>query len=225
LLSKTKEYIEDRVPEITHFEGAATSDPIPVEEYTGSLAKTIEFFGHQEYGRFRFVTKFIDVDSLLGLKHNGRTTFRFSINSESVIKRFEHKTPPASERVAAAGKVAAAGYPLGFIIAPIFYYDGWRNGYKELLLSLKAALDRVSYGNKLDFELITHRYTLKAKSNILSLFPETELPMNEEDRRFKYGQFGYGKYMYKQETMDEIKDFFTDAITELFPDAAIKYFV
>jgi len=40
----------------TIFEGAATSDPVPVEPYTGALAETIRFFASQEHGKFRFVT-------------------------------------------------------------------------------------------------------------------------------------------------------------------------
>lgn len=39
-----QKYIEDRKPQVTIFEGAATSDPVPVEPYTNSLKKTIEFW-------------------------------------------------------------------------------------------------------------------------------------------------------------------------------------
>lgn len=47
VLNKASVYIKEREPEITYFEGAATSDPIPVEPYTGLLAETITFFGRQ----------------------------------------------------------------------------------------------------------------------------------------------------------------------------------
>lgn len=70
ILQKAKQYIQERKPEKTIFEAAATSDPIPVEEYTGNLAKAIEFMGQQEYGRLRFVTKYPFVDSLLDIQHN-----------------------------------------------------------------------------------------------------------------------------------------------------------
>ena len=32
----------------------------------------------------------------------------------------------------AAVKVADAGYPLGFIIAPIYLHERWKEGYKEM---------------------------------------------------------------------------------------------
>lgn len=224
ILEKAEQYIQDRKPDITIFEGAATSDPIPVEPYTGALKKTIEFFGSQSSGRFRFVTKFDNVSSLLDAKHNGHTTFRFSINSQKVIQQFEHRTPGMEERIIAAGKVASAGYPMGFIIGPIFYYEGWQNGYEEMLKKLKDSIDSANL-SEITFELITHRFTKSAKRNMLEIFPNTKVPLDEDERVFKYGQFGYGKYLYPREIMTEIKNFFEEQIASLFPDGKILYFV
>lgn len=224
ILAKTEDYIGRREPEITYFEGAATSDPIPTEYLTGLLYQTIEFFGRQKYGRFRFVTKHIHVDSLLAAKHEGHTRFRFSLNADEVIKKFEHRTPSMDERIAAAGKVARAGYPLGFIIAPIIQYPGWQQGYAALFRRLGEQLDTAA-GGDLTFELITHRFTKRAKGNILDVFPETQLPMEEKERQFKFGQFGYGKYIYEKNTMQEIKEFMTSQISDSFPAAKIDYFV
>lgn len=224
VLWRAEEYIKERNPEITVFEGAATSDPIPTEYLTGLLNHTIEFFGRQEFGRFRFVTKFTDVDSLLSARHNGHTRFRFSLNANTIISSYEHNTPSMEERVGAAAKVAQAGYPLGFIIAPIFYFSGWREEYSKLVNQLSLHLPKLSC-HDLTFELITHRFTKRAKNNILDLFPKSALPMEEEERKFKYGQFGYGKYIYQRETMEEIKDFMWHQISAAFPQAKLEYFV
>jgi len=224
ILGRAEEYIEKRKPEITVFEGAATSDPLPTEPYTGNLKKVIEFFAARDYGRFRFVTKFTEVDSLLQIHHGGHTRFRFSLNSDYVIRRFEHNTPSVEERLHAAGKVSKAGYPLGFIIAPILIYKNWREDYSALFKHLKSHLEPESLKD-IAFELITHRFTRRAKANILEVFPGTCLPMEEGTRRFKYGQFGYGKFVYPPEIMDEIKEFFYNCINRLFPEGEIAYFV
>lgn len=224
ILKRAGEYMFQRKPEFTVFEGAATSDPLPVEPYTGALKNAVEFFGKAQYGLFRFVTKFTNVDSLLDAAHHGRTTIRFSINNQFIIKSFEHKTPPVLERMSAAAKVAEAGYPLGFIIGPIFYYPGWRQDYEEMFEMMAAKLGAASAG-AISFELITHRFTRRAKSNILEVFPRTKLPMDEKNRVFKYGQFGYGKYVYPKEVMDEVKEFFEKKIGEIFPESRILYFV
>jgi spore photoproduct lyase len=229
ILGTAKELINMRSPEITIFEGAATSDPLPVEKYTGSLKKAINFFGEQPDGRFRFVTKFTEVESLLDAKHNGHTRFRFSLNCEEVIRQFEHGTPTARERIEAARKVFQAGYPLGFIIAPIFRFENWEEQYANLFRLLEENLTSNASGNwtseQLTFEFITHRFTNRAKSNITSIFPQTQLPMDESSRKFKFGQFGYGKYLYQPNEMDELKAFFLQLTNEHFPGAGIEYFV
>lgn len=224
ILSQAAQYIAEKKPDITIFEGAATSDPLPVEPFSGALAKTIVFFGRQEYGRFRFVTKFTNVDSLLNLDHQNHTRFRFSLNSDYIISSFEHGTPSLKERIEAAAKVSKAGYPLGFIIAPIIFYDHWQEDYRTLLTDLKNNL-APSPSTNITFELISHRYTKRAKENILSLFPETKLLMREEERRVKYGQFGYIKYLYPKDIYEEMQAFFAQEIAEIFPKGKVEYFV
>lgn len=227
VLQTTQKLIQDRSPELTLFEGSAVSDPIIVERYTGSLEKTINFFSKEELGRFRFVTKFTDIDSLLELNHNNHTTIRFSINCQSVIKKQEHGTPSLEERLKAAGKVLQAGYPLGFLIAPIFFFPGWEVEYETMVRDLAATIE--SYlGNadeKITLELISHRYTKRAKSNILEIFPATELPMDEDKRKFKYGQFGYGKYVYTPDIMNQFKETFQNYTEKYLPKCETKYFV
>lgn len=223
VLEKVTTYIKERTPEVTIFEGAATSDPIPTEYLTGLLKRTIDFFGRQPLGRFRFVTKHSQVDSLLHVNHGGHTRFRFTLNADSLITRYEHLTPPLSERITAAAKVAKSGYPLGFIVAPIFYYPLWKSDYYAMFEELAKTLPDVS--ESITFEFISHRFTKRAKSNIEELFPMTQLPLEESERMFKFGQFGYGKYLYQTELRQEMEGFFRDLAGRFFPTAKIEYFV
>ncbi|TEB17232.1 Spore photoproduct lyase [Pelotomaculum sp. FP] len=223
ILAGARGYIEQKKPEVTVFEGAATSDPVPVEPYAGLLARAIAFFGAQEYGRFRFVTKFTDIDSLLEIPHQGHTRFRFSLNTESIIRQYEHGTPVLAARLSAANKVAAAGYPLGFLVAPIIISGDWREDYRAMFESAAAALGGCPPG--LTFELITHRFTRRAKGTIQEVYPGTSLDLDEEARTFKYGQFGYGKYVYPAELMQEIRDYFNSLVGEYFQEAKVEYLV
>ena len=224
ILLQAQKNIDERLPEITIFEGAATSDPIPVEVYTHALEKSILFFGKNTNGRFRFVTKYNDVESLLNLEHNGNTEVRFSINTQRVIDEYEHYTASCNKRLEASIKVAEAGYPMGYLIAPVFIYPNWKDEYHSLLLKLHEILPNdLKY--PVTFEIISHRYTMTAKGRINQVFPDNTLPMNEEDRKFKYGQFGYGKYMYPKENLDDIKQFFNKEIEELFENNEVKYII
>ena len=117
-----------------------------------------------------------------------------------------------------------AGYPTGFLIAPVFIYDNWKNDYHDLLISLKDKMPE-KLAHPITFEVISHRYTIVAKNRILKVFPESTLPMNEDDRQFKYGQFGYGKYVYTKDQISQIKEFFTLEIEKIFENKKLLYII
>lgn len=224
ILNQAQNYINTRKPEVTIFEGSATSDPVPIEPYTNILKRTIEFFNDNDNGKFRFVTKYTDIDTLLNIQHNNKTEIRFTLNTDTVIKKYERKTPSIEKRIEASVKIAKAHYPLGFIIAPVFIYDGWKSDYKLLLLNLKNKLPK-DLIHPLSFEIISHRYTPRAKNIITEIFPDNSLPMNDDERIYKYGQFGYGKFVYTKDDINEIKGFFNETINELFTNKEIKYII
>ncbi len=217
------QYIKEREPEVTRFEAACTSDVVGIDHLTHSLKKTIEHIGQTNSGRLRFVTKYKHVDHLLDAKHNGHTRFRFSVNSDHVIKQFEPGTSSFLERIEAAGKVAKADYPLGFIVAPLILHDKWREGYLELFERLEAILP--PYARKdLTFELIQHRFTKTAKNIIQKRYPKSKLEMNEEERKYKWGRYGRGKYVYKDDEAGELKETIQSYIDRFFPEAKMEYF-
>lgn len=224
IFSVIKNYISQKEGSVTIFEAASLGDPLALEHITGSLSKTIEFFAGLEYGRLRLVTKYSNVDSLLKLKHNNHTQFRVSINSKYVIDNFEHNTGSLKDRIEAVTKLANAGYPIGFLVAPIMIYDNWKEEYASLFQQLEFDLGSELSKKELTFELIQHRYTAIAKELILQRFPKTKLDMEEENRSLKWGRFGRYKYIYQKEQVEEIKEYITSLIEEKFPNAVIKYF-
>lgn len=224
IFNSIKQHIEKNDNKITTFEVASSGDPLSLEHITGSLAKTIEFFGGLDNGNLRVVTKFANVDSLLPLQHNKHTRFRVSINSRYVIKNFEHNTADFDERIEAASKISAAGYPLGFIVAPIMVYDNWKDEYKELFDRLHQKISTNNITEPITFELIQHRYTSIAKNFILQRFPNTKLDLEEEKRILKWGKFGRFKYVYPKETAKELKDYISGLISERFHNGVIEYF-
>ncbi len=224
ILNRAQEYMYERKPKITIFEGSATSDPIPVEPYTHCLKKAIEFFAKSEYGRFRFVTKFDNVDTLLDVDHKEKTEARFTINTQKVIDDYEKRTANREKRIEASVKMMKAGYPVGYIIAPVFMYEGWEEDYRQLLIYLSEKIPK-DVSHPITFEVISHRYTTRAKNIINEVFPENTLPMNDEERTYKYGQFGYGKFVYPKDSLAYMKEFFNKSLEEIFPDAEIKYII
>lgn len=149
--------------------------------------------------------------------------FRFSLNSSYVIDNFEPGTSSLAQRIEAARKVAKAQYPLGFILAPLYRHDGWQEGYLQLFEQLEASLP--TYATKdLTFELIQHRFTKKAKSVIMKRYPKTKLRMDEEERKYKWGKYGIGKYIYQDDEANELKETIENYVKKFFPQAKIAYF-
>ena len=222
ILDQVKTVTAEHAPRITTFEAASTSDPLAVEHLTGSLARAIRCFAAEEHARMRVVTKFGAVEPLLDLDHRGHTRFRFSLNTAEIIRQFEHNTASAAERIAAAGQIARAGYPLGFIIAPLFIYPGYEAGYRDLFRQLAQTLDPIP--SDLSFELITHRFTASAKRVILERFPGTRLDLDETRRRRKFGKYGLVKYIYPETEYAELKETIQRWLIRFFPMARIEYF-
>lgn len=214
-------YIEEGMPEITSFELSASSDPVPFEEPTGIVSMIINHFGTLKNGRLRICTKYEPGAGILNACHNGHTDFRFSINTPRVINAFEHGTPSLERRIESARNVMDVGYQTGIMLAPVFLDGAWREEYAKVLDTISEKLG----SGVVSFEVVTHRYTKRAKETINNIFPHSDLDMDDESRKFKMGQFGYGKYVYDTVKMDEAKEFFQFEIARKFPDAKLLYVV
>lgn len=223
IFDAAEEYMQERAPDITRFEAACTSDIVGIDHLTHTLKRAIEYFGKSELGQLRFVTKFEHVDHLLDAEHNGKTRFRFSINDDYIIKYFEPGTSRLNERINAAVKVAEAGYPLGFIVAPIYLHDGWQDGYQVMFEKLTESLPRFAKKD-LTFELIQHRFTQPAKRVIQQNYPMTKLELDESKRKKKWGRYGIYKYVYQNEEQEAMKETLGGYIKKYFPEAKVEYF-
>ena len=110
-------------------------------------------------------------------------------------------------------------------LAPVILEENWKTEYEDLLYKMQAYLQNIDISD-FRLEIISHRFTTRAKNNILQVFPQTLLPMDEKtDRKFKYGQFGYGKFVYTDEKLNDMKVFFTEKINKLLPGSVIDYII
>ena len=213
----------ERGDEGTTFEASCYTDPLALEHLTGGLATAITHVGTHDFPgpvQLRATTKFDDVGGLLDLPHGGRTRLRFSLNADSVARRFEGATSPVAGRIAALAAVVAAGYPVGLTLAPIMPVDGWRAQYGDLLDAVAAALPA---GTDLTVECITHRFTPNSKATLTDWYPRTKLEMDEDARTTKRGKYGAVKHVYPRETMTELRGWFETAIADRLPGARLLY--
>lgn len=209
----------------TSFEVSCYTDPSGIEHLTGSLAECIRYFGTRKQGHLRWVSKFAQVDSLLGLPHNGHTRCRFSVNAAPISRQFEGGTAAVSDRLLALSQLAlpqpqGGGYPVGLVIAPIMAIENWQTHYEHLFDHISAALD---FDCDLTFELISHRFTPTSKDVLTQWYPNTKLDMDEASRSLKRNKFGGIKYVYDTDTMKTLRHFFEQEIARRFPYAKLLY--
>lgn len=219
ILLAARRKIQSRIPELTTFEASSSSDPVALEHFTGSLAKTIEFFRDQPYGGLRVATKFAAIEPFLALEHGGHTRFRYSLNTERIIREYEEGTAPLEARLQGSRRLAEADYPIGFIIAPLMIYPQWQEEYGQLLDRVREVLG--PWGKReIPFELIMHRFTARSKRLTQARFPQSTLDFDAAARTHK----GFGKYVYTPKKAQELAEFFQKEIPRRFPQGTVAYF-
>ena len=222
ILENLGRYVQANRPE-TSFEVSCYTDPLGIEHLTGSLAECIRWFGARPEGdgaHLRWVSKFDAVEPLLSLPHGGRTRCRASVNAASVSRKLEGGTAPVAARINGLRQLAAAGYPVGMVVAPIMPIDGWEAEYATLLDQAAIAL---ADAPDVTFELISHRFTPGSKEILQGWYPNTTLDFDEAKRSRKFNKFGGVKYVYPRDIMGNLRRFFERGIAERLPQARILY--
>lgn len=210
----------DSFPDEKIFEIGSNSDLVLENTITGNLSWTISEFCAQEKGKLTFPTKFSMVDPLLNLNHKGRVIARVSLNPHYIIKHTEFGTSSLSERIGAINKLCEAGYPVGILVAPVIFLDGWQSLYTELFETMVSQLSAKAWGNVF-FEVIFMTYSYIHDKINTDAFPNA---IKVFDKNLMTGR-GRGKYWYKPEIRNEGEQFFRDLFERLFPQNNVLYIV
>ncbi len=90
------------------------SDPLAVDDITGFSKEIIPFVSGLNNVKLLFLTKSATVKNLLELEHKNKTVLAWSLNADTIVDMFEHKTPSSLERIKAAKKAQESGYEIRF---------------------------------------------------------------------------------------------------------------
>ena len=202
------------------FEIGSNSDLVLENTITGNLVWTIENFTNTEKGFLTFPTKFDMVDEILPLQHNGKIIIRMSVNPEEIINKVEFGTSRLKGRIEAINKLAEAGYKIGILIAPVILVENWKELYTELIQKLNQTLSP-KVKKQAFFEIIFMTYSYvhtkineEAFPNAINLYDKEKMMMR-----------GRGKYRYKNDIVEEGKEFLKEQMEKYFPNNEIVYMV
>lgn len=117
------------------------SDSLALDPLTDLSALVVPFFAAHDNALLELKTKTDCVEALLALDPRDRVVVSWSVNAASVTARDEPGTATLAERLAAARRVQAHGYLVGFHLDPLVELDGWDAEYAALVDALAAAVD------------------------------------------------------------------------------------
>lgn len=117
------------------------ADSLALDPLTALSSTLVPFFAARANALLELKTKSTAIDNLLRLDPKDRVVVSWSVNAPQVCADEEHGTPSLAERIAAARRVQAAGYKLGFHFDPLVAYDGWEEGYRDAVAQIFRDLD------------------------------------------------------------------------------------
>ena len=117
------------------------TDSLLFDDRTRLSERLVALFRDRAPFTLELKTKTARVDHLLNLDHGGRTVISFSVNAPEGSSREERRAAPLGDRLAAASKAAAYGYPVGFHFDPLIYFPGWEAGYQETIERIRESVE------------------------------------------------------------------------------------
>lgn len=155
------------------------SDSLALDPLLGFSADLIPFFAQRKNVLLELKTKSDCVEGLLALDPQDRVVVSWTITPPPIAATEEHGTASFAERVAAARRVQAAGYRVGFHFDPLIEYPGWEAGYADTIAQLFSAIDpcRVSW-----LSLGSLRLTPALRATVRRRFPDTRVLSGEQVR-------------------------------------------
>lgn len=168
----------------------------------------VEFFSQFSNVRLELKTKTDAIEPLLALQHNGNTVVSWSLNTEYISRKEEHKTASAKNRILAAKKLVSVGYPVGFHFDPLIYYEDWQTGYNEIIdfLAENINQERIAW-----ISVGTLRYVPKLKKIAEERFPKMDLFCSE------FNKTADGKMKYIRPIREMLCGYVSDLLKKKFP--------
>lgn len=152
------------------------TDSLLLEDLTGTGARLVKLFARQNRAVLELKTKTDNIDSLIGLEHNGQTIVSFSMNAPRITAREEGLAAPLARRLAAARRLAQAGYRLAFHFDPLVLHAGWEIGYTNTIGEIFEAVPAKSIAW---FSLGGFRYLPALKPIVAERHPSSRIMLGE----------------------------------------------
>ncbi len=153
------------------------ADSLSLDHISGLTEILIPFFRKQTNAIVELKTKSNNIERLLPLSSQGKVIVSWSMNSEYIQKKEEHKTASLDERLEAAQLICErSDHRVAFHLDPIIDYEGWEKDYDQTIESIfkKIPHHRIAW-----MSLGCLRFMPALKPIMEERFPKSGLPAAE----------------------------------------------
>ncbi|MBT3299202.1 MAG: hypothetical protein HN657_00500 [Candidatus Marinimicrobia bacterium] len=121
-----------------HIGSGQSSDSLAFGNNDGIIDAQLDFARKHPNIIFEFKTKTKNISHLLDVEVPQNIFVCWSLNPQVIIEQEEHGTASLEQRISSARKLADKGVIVGFHFHPIFYYDGWKKGYEDIVRKITS---------------------------------------------------------------------------------------
>ena len=189
-------------------------DSMALDHLTDFAATLLPFFRSRPGLVLELKTKTVHIEPLLSLDHGGAYVISWSLNTEAVVSAEEYGAAKLTERIAAAKKIIAAGYRVGFHFDPMIYYENWERDYRAVV---ELMAEHLPAGSIAWVSIGSLRFMPQLKGIAGRRFPATRIYTGE----FVPGQDG--KMRYLQDIRLEMYAKMTGWLKELLPGVLVYF--
>lgn len=154
-------------------------DSLALEPWLGVAGRAVGVAARLPNILLELKTKTDQVEPLLSLPHGGRTVISWSLSPEETAQREEHHCATTAQRLAAAARVAEAGYLVAFHLDPMI--PGLDAQTDQALHAdlLAQALEAVPAQRVAYISMGTVRFPPAARRTLLGRFPDSRATLGE----------------------------------------------
>jgi spore photoproduct lyase len=188
------DFIDAQKGKILRIGTGELGDSLALDHITERSKDLITYFKTKMNVLFELKTKTTNIRNIMDTEPGDNIVIAWSLNSEHIAREEETGAPSAAERIAAAQEVSARGYKIAFHFDPLIRYKGWKEGYAEVIDSLKKAIDpkKIAW-----VSLGSLRFPADLKARIKQRSPQSKI-LYEEFIRGNDGKLRYFKPLRKQ---------------------------
>lgn len=176
-LSRLQNFLNAHPDQFFRIGTGQLADSLSLNHISGLTEILVPFFAKQNNAIVELKTKSVNIERLLPLKSHGNVIVSWSMNTELIQKKEEHKTATLDERIRAAKLICEqSDHRVAFHLDPIIDYEGWEKDYAQ---SIKNIFEQIPAERIAWMSLGCLRFMPALKPIMEERFPKSSLPSAE----------------------------------------------